>query len=123
MSRIGRMPIVLPKEVQVSYTPPRVEVKGPGGQAVHELPSGITLSVDSGKLTVHREGDDRRARSLHGLTRSLLANMVVGVTQGFQKQLEIVGVGFKAEVEGKTLKLSLGFSHPVIYHLHEAIKA
>jgi len=123
MSRIGRMPILLPKEVQVSYTPPKVEVKGPGGQAVHELPSGITLSVGSEKLTVHRERDDRTARSLHGLTRSLLANMVAGVTQGFRKQLEIVGVGFKAEVEGKALKLSLGFSHPVVYPLPEGIKA
>lgn len=123
MSRIGRMPIVLPKEVQVSYTPPRVEVKGPGGRAVHEIPSGLTLSLDSGKLTVHRQSDDRTIRSLHGLTRSLLANMVAGVTQGFKKQLEIVGVGFKAEVEGKTLKLSLGFSHPVVYPLPEGIQA
>jgi len=123
MSRIGRMLIVLPKEVKVSCDPARVEVTGPGGHVMHDLPSGITASVDEGKLTVHRANDDRIARSLHGLTRSLLANMVIGVTQGFKRQLEIVGVGFRADLDGKALKLSLGFSHPVIYPLPEGIKA
>lgn len=123
MSRIGRMLIILPKEVKVSCDPSKVEVTGPGGHVTHHLPPGITVSVDGGKLTVHRTSDDRNSRSLHGLTRSLLANMVTGVTQGFKRQLEIVGVGFRADFDGKALKLSLGFSHPVIYPLPEGIKA
>ncbi|RPJ11226.1 MAG: 50S ribosomal protein L6, partial [Deltaproteobacteria bacterium] len=123
MSRIGRMQIVLPKEVKVSCDPSKVEVAGPGGQATHHLPPGITVSVDGGRLAIHRASDDRNAKSLHGLTRSLLANMVTGVTQGFKKQLEIVGVGFRADLEGKGLKLSLGFSHPVLFPLPAGIKA
>jgi large subunit ribosomal protein L6 len=117
------MPIVFSKEVKITCDPSKVEVTGPGGHVIHHLPEGITVSAAEGKLTVHRASDDRTARSLHGLTRSLLANMVTGVTQGFKRRLEIVGVGFRADLEGKTLKLSLGFSHPVFYTLPEGIKA
>jgi len=123
MSRIGRMAIQLPKEVKVSSNHSTVEVTGPGGHAMHHLPPGITVSVEGGRLTVHRSGDDRNVKSLHGLTRSLLANIITGVTQGFKRQLEIVGVGFRADLEGKALKLFLGFSHPVLYPLPEGIKA
>ncbi len=123
MSRIGRMPIVVPKEVKVSYQDSKVEVTGPKGHLLHSLPPGITVSVDGGKIVVQRPNDQRTSRSLQGLTRSLIANMVTGVTHGFEKKLEIVGVGFRADVEGKSLKLSLGFSHPILFPLPEGIRA
>ena len=123
MSRIGRMPIVVPKEVKVSCDASTVEVTGPKGHLLHLLPQGITVSVDESKILVQRPNDQRTSRSLQGLTRSLIANMVTGVTKGFEKKLEIVGVGFRADVEGKALKLSLGFSHPVSFPLPEGIRA
>jgi len=123
MSRIGRMPIVVPKEVKISCDASKVEVTGPKGHLLHLLPQGITVSMDESKLLVQRPNDQRTSRSLQALTRSLIANMVTGVTQGFEKKLEIVGVGFRADVEGKALKLSLGFSHPVSFPLPEGIRA
>ena len=123
MSRIGRMPIVVPKEVKVGYDTSKVEVTGPKGRLLHSLPQGITVSVEDGKILVQRPNDQRTSRSLQGLTRSLIANMVAGVTQGFEKKLEIVGVGFKADVDGKALKLTLGFSHPISFPLPEGIRA
>lgn len=123
MSRIGKMPIILPKGVSVSCNHSKIEVKGPKGQLVHHLPSGISVSVDGEKLFVHRANDQRSLKALHGLTRSIIANMVTGVSQGFEKKLEIVGVGFRAEPQGNDLKLSLGFSHPVLFPLPEGIKA
>jgi large subunit ribosomal protein L6 len=117
------MPIVVPKEVKVSCDTSKVEVKGPKGHLLHLLPQGITVSVDGGKVLVHRPNDQRTSRSLQGLTRSLIANMVTGVTQGFERKLEIVGVGFRADMEGKALKLSLGFSHPISFPLPEGIRA
>jgi large subunit ribosomal protein L6 len=123
MSRIGRMPIVVPKEVKISCDASTVEVTGPKGHLLHLLPQGITVSMDESKILVQRPNDQRTSRSLQGLTRSLIANMVTGVTQGFEKKLEIVGVGFRADVEGKALKLSLGFSHPVSFPLPEGIRA
>jgi len=123
MSRIGRMPIVVPKEVKVAYDASRVEVTGPKGHLLHLLPQGITVSVEDGKVLVQRPNDQRTSRSLQGLTRSLIANMVTGVTHGFERKLEIVGVGFKADVDGKALKLTLGFSHPISFPLPEGIRA
>jgi len=122
MSRIGRMPIPLPKDVSVFYDNSKVVVKGPKGQLNHNLPQGISVSVEDGKLYVHRVNDERNLKALHGLTRSLVANMVTGVTQGFEKRLEIVGIGFRADVQSNILKLSLGFSHPVIFPIPEGIK-
>jgi large subunit ribosomal protein L6 len=122
MSRIGRMPVVLPKEVKVSCDLSRVEVTGPKGHLFHSLPQGISVSVDEEKIFVHREDDYRTSRALQGLTRNLIANMVTGVTQGFEKRLEIVGIGFRADLQGKTLRLSLGFSHPVLYPIPEGIR-
>jgi len=116
------MPIVVPKEVKVSCDPLKVEVTGPKGHLSHPLPRGISVSTDGGKLQVHRQGDERTFRALQGLTRSLIANMVTGVTAGFQKKLEIVGVGFRADVQGDTLKLTLGFSHPVLYPVPKGIR-
>ena len=123
MSRIGRMPIVVPKEVKVSCDVSKVEVTGPKGHLFHLLPQGITVSLDGEKIHVQRPNDQRTSRSLQGLTRSLIANMVTGVTRGFEKKLEIVGVGFRADVEGKALKLTLGFSHSISFPLPEGIRA
>jgi large subunit ribosomal protein L6 len=122
MSRIGRMPIILPKEVKVSCDLSTVEVTGPKGRLIHQLPQGITVSVDGGRVIVHRPNDLRTSKALQGLIRSLIANMTTGVTQGFEKKLEIVGVGFRADVEGKALKLTLGFSHPIHYPIPEGIR-
>jgi len=116
------MPIVLPKEVKVSCDPSKVEVTGPRGHLTYPLPQGISASVDKEKMFIHREDDERRSRALQGLTRSLIANMVTGVTQGFEKRLEIIGIGFRADFQDKVLKLSLGFSHPILYPIPEGIK-
>jgi len=122
MSRIGRMPVPMPKEVKVASDPSKVEVTGPKGLLAHPLPQGISISMDGGKILVHRANDQRTTRALQGLTRSLVANMVTGVTQGFEKKLEIVGVGFRADLQGTTLKLALGFSHPILYPVPKGIK-
>lgn len=123
MSRIGKMPIPIPKGVTVNCSDSKVEVKGPKGQLNHPLPSGISVSVEGEKVYVLRANDQRSLKALHGLTRSIIANMVIGVFQGFEKKLEIVGVGFRADTQGNDLKLSLGFSHPVLFPLPEGIKA
>jgi large subunit ribosomal protein L6 len=122
MSRIGKMPVSLPKEVKVASDPSKVEVTGPKGLLTHLLPQGISISVDGEKILVQRADDQRTTKALQGLTRSLVANMVTGVTQGFEKKLEIVGVGFRADLQGSTLKLTLGYSHPVLYPLPKGIK-
>jgi len=116
------MPVSLPKEVKVASDPSKVEVTGPKGLLTHLLPQGISVSVDGEKILVQRANDQRTTKALQGLTRSLVANMVTGVTQGFEKKLEIVGVGFRADLQGATLKLTLGFSHPVLYPLPKGIK-
>ncbi len=122
MSRIGRMPVPIPKEVKVASDASKVEVTGPKGLLAYLLPQGISVSVDGGKILVHRANDQRTSRALQGLTRSLVANMVTGVTKGFEKKLEIVGVGFRADLQGSTLRLTLGFSHPILYPLPKEIK-
>ena len=122
MSRIGKMPIALPKEVKVSWDSSKVEVTGPKGQLVHSLPQGISVSMDKEKLFVHRADEQRTSRALQGLIRSLVANMVTGTTRGFEKRLEIIGVGFRADLQGEDLKLTLGFSHPILYPIPKGIK-
>ncbi len=121
MSRIGKMPITVPKDVKVTIDRAKVEVSGPKGRLQHLLPSRISLSMDDNKVSVRREADDRPSKALHGLTRSLISNMMIGVTKGFEKRLEIVGVGFRADVEKNVLKLSLGFSHPVLFPIPAGI--
>jgi len=116
------MPIVVPKEVKVSSDLSKVEVKGPRGSLSYSLPQGIGISVDGARLSVHRPNDESTSKALQGLTRSLIASMVTGVVQGFEKRLEIVGIGFRADVEGKALKLTLGFSHPILYPIPEGIR-
>ncbi len=114
MSRIGRAPIPVPSGVTVVVDGDSVTVTGPQGTLARRLPEGITISQDGDTLVVARPDDERRHRALHGLTRSLVANMVTGVTQGYTKELEIVGVGYRAQAKGpNALELSLGFSHPV----------
>lgn len=122
MSRIGRMPIQLPKEVKISHDPSKIEVAGPKGTLACDIPRGIAVTVDGGKVLIQREREERSLKALHGLTRSLIANMVTGVTQGFEKKLEIIGVGFRADLQGNLLKLTLGFSHPVLFPIPEGIK-
>jgi large subunit ribosomal protein L6 len=116
------MPIALPKEVKVTSDPSRVEVTGPKGLLTQLLPQGISVSVDGEKILVQRANDQRTSRALQGLMRSLIANMVTGVTKGFEKRLEIIGVGFRADLQGNALKLTLGFSHPILYPVPKGIK-
>ena len=114
MSRIGRAPIPIPSGVDVTVTGNEVTVKGPKGTLFRRLPADITVRQDGGQILVERPDDEREHRALHGLTRSLVNNMVVGVTDGFTKDLEIVGVGYRATAQGPSrLELALGFSHPV----------
>ncbi len=114
MSRIGKKPISLPKGVEIQVSDENyVKVKGPKGSLEQQLPPEIQIAQDSGVLTVARPSDEQRMRALHGLTRSLLANMVTGVTDGYQRVLEITGVGFRASREGKNIILQVGFSHPI----------
>jgi len=114
MSRIGRSPIPVPSGVKVALADNSVTVSGPQGTLARALPTGISVKQDGEVLVVERPDDEREHRALHGLTRSLVANMVTGVTQGFSKELEIVGVGYRANAKGPgALELALGFSHPV----------
>ncbi len=113
MSRIGIRPITVPAGVEVTVDGNLVTVKGPKGQLTQEIAHEMTVEVNDGTITVKRPSDDRHERSQHGLARTLINNMVVGVTQGFEKKLQLVGVGYKAEKKGDTLVLSLGYSHPV----------
>ena len=122
MSRIGRMPIPLDSGVTVTVDSSTVSVKGPKGQLAQDLPRGITVKIEDQTITVSRQDDSKRQRALHGLCRALLANAVRGVSTGFEKRLEIHGVGFRADLTGKTLKLSLGYTQPVEFALPDGIE-
>jgi large subunit ribosomal protein L6 len=113
MSRIGRQPIAVPSGVTISIEPERVTVNGPRGELTERIPRDMQVEQDDGQLLVKRPTDRGEHRALHGLTRSLIANMVVGVTDGFEKRLEIQGVGYRAQLRGRDLELALGYSHPV----------
>jgi large subunit ribosomal protein L6 len=114
MSRIGRIPVPVPAGVEVSIDGAQVTVKGPKGTLTHTVPSPIAVDRnDEGALVVTRPDDERVSRSLHGLTRTLLANLVTGVTQGYEKKMEIVGTGYRVVAKGSNLEFALGFSHPV----------
>lgn len=114
MSRIGKMPISLPKGVTVDLDEGRVRVKGPRGELARQVPAQISILRDDGELRVERSSDEPTHRSLHGLTRSLIANMVTGVTDGFTRRLEVNGVGYRAAVSSGNLVLQVGYSHPVL---------
>jgi large subunit ribosomal protein L6 len=122
MSRIGRSPIPVPASVTVAVVDDSVTVTGPNGSLARPIPGGITVRQEGDVLVVERPDDERRHRALHGLTRSLVANMVTGVTEGFSKELEIVGVGYRANAKSpEALELALGFSHPVSVDAPEGI--
>ncbi len=113
MSRIGNAPISLPKGVDVSTSGSEVEVKGPKGTLTQTIDPTIAVSVDDGVVTVSRENEERTTRALHGLSRALINNMVIGVSEGYSKELTAVGVGYRAALKGSELELQVGFSHPV----------
>jgi len=121
MSRIGRLPVPVPTGVEVNISGQQVTVKGPKGSLAHTVAEPIAVAQEDGQLTVTRPDDERVSRSLHGLTRSLLANMVTGVTQGYEKKLEIVGTGYRVQARGSNLEFALGFSHPVLVTAPEGI--
>ncbi len=121
MSRIGEAPVPVPSGVTVSIDGQSISVKGPKGELSRTFSELISISSDGEQLSVERVSDDRQARALHGLVRSLVQNMVTGVTDGFQKDLDIVGVGYRAQAKGKGLELSLGFSHPVLVDAPDGI--
>ena len=116
------MPIVLPAKVKVEVKGRKVFVEGPKGKLDFELPRRTSAALSEGKLVVNRQGEDAEAKSLHGLSRAILNNLVKGVSEGFVKKLEIQGVGFKAAVQGKNVNLNLGYSHPLIYPIPDQIK-
>ena len=115
MSRVGQMPIPCPEGVDVKVAGRRVEVKGPKGELSRDVHPSMGVRLEGGSLCVTRPTDKKLHKSLHGLTRSLLANMVKGVAEGFEKRLELQGLGYRALLQGKTLTLQVGFSHPVVY--------
>jgi large subunit ribosomal protein L6 len=123
MSRIGKKPIGIPEKVSVEIDAGAVRVKGPKGELNWNFPDKIRVSVNDGTVTVERSGDSKIERELHGLTRSIINNMVTGVSQGYQKVLEIFGVGYKAQVMGDKIVLTLGYSHPIEFQLPAGIKA
>jgi len=122
MSRIGRKPIPVPEAVTVEVAPGQVAVKGPKGELTQSLSADMKIEQENGSVTVARPTDRGEHRALHGLTRSLIANMVEGVTEGFEKRLEIQGVGYRAQLKGKNLELALGYSHPVAIEAPEGIE-
>ncbi len=123
MSRVGKLPIQIPKGVEVAVTDDAIQVKGPKGQLSAPRHPLVALEQENGTLQCERRDGSRKARAAHGLIRALTANMVHGVSQGFERRLEISGVGYRAEVSGNTLTLNLGYSHPIEYQLPEGVSA
>ncbi len=123
MSRIGKKPITIPQGVKVQLEDRLVRAEGPKGKLVQPIPSGLGAAMHDGQIVITRENDQRTVRALHGLTRALVANMVTGVKEGFERKLEIVGIGYRAQLQGKALQLSLGYSHPVVFPLPDGISA
>ena len=121
MSRIGRMPVPIPKGVEVLAEGDVVRVKGPKGELANRIPPGLTVTIEETQVRIARSSDEPRDRAFHGLMRSLVANAVQGVTKGFSKDLEIVGVGYKAELRGKAIVFALGYSHPVNFPIPDGI--
>ena len=122
MSRIGQLPVVVPSGVDVKIKGSHVSVKGPKGELQHTFPAVMEISLDKGEVSVKRPTDEPSHRALHGMTRALINNMVVGVTTGFSKVLEVNGVGYRAELKGKNLVLNVGYSHPIEVEPPEGIE-
>jgi len=121
MSRIGKLPIVIPAGVKVSFKDSVINVEGPKGKLSRVVMEGVTIDMSGGSVVVDRVDESKNSRSAHGLTRTLIDNMVTGVTKGFEKGLEITGVGYRAEAKGDTLNLSLGYSHPINFLLPQGV--
>lgn len=123
MSRVGRLPVKIPDGVSIEVSAATVEVKGPKGASSVPLPERVAVEQSDGQVVVTREGHDRKVRSLHGLTRKLIDNAVVGVSRGFTRTLEINGVGYRADLKGNVIHFNLGYSHPILYQLPEGVTA
>ena len=123
MSRIGKLPVTIPAGVKVALDANALRVEGPKGKLQTALPSGVAVKVEGNVVRVERETEDRAIRALHGLTRKLIANMAQGVSQGFTRVLDINGVGYRAEVKGQELHMTLGYSHPVVFPLPAGVSA
>ncbi|WP_447970552.1 50S ribosomal protein L6 [Nitrospira sp. M1] len=123
MSRIGRKPIVIPSKVDVQVNEHEVAVKGPLGRLTWALPPGVTAQVEDGHLNVSRNGGGAELRALHGLTRAELSNQIEGVLNGYERTLELTGVGYRAQMQGQSLSFNVGFSHPVLLDLPDGVKA
>ena len=123
MSRIGRKPISIPSGVDVKVNNERVTVKGPLGQLEWPLAEGIQAQVENGTVSLKRENDSVKLRAMHGLTRAEISNLIVGVKDGYQKDLEVMGVGYRAQVQGDTLSFTVGYAHPVSLNLPQGVKA
>jgi large subunit ribosomal protein L6 len=122
MSRIGKKPISLPKGVNVAIEPAAVEIQGPKGKLRQTLPPGIVFERHDGQIIAKPTRDDRALSKFHGLARSLVANAVKGVTEGFRKELDIVGIGYRAEVKGRQVVFALGYSHPIVFEIPQGIE-
>jgi large subunit ribosomal protein L6 len=123
MSRIGKQPIPIPQGVKIQVDGLTVRAEGPKGKLMQPVPTGLTPRVADGTIVIERAGDDRRVRALHGLARALVANMVTGVKDGFERKLDIVGIGYRAQMQGKNIQLALGYSHPIIFPLPDGVTA
>jgi large subunit ribosomal protein L6 len=121
MSRIGKKPIPIPKGVTVKVAPDAVEVQGPKGKLRQRIPPGIAFTQDNGTLVAKPEREDAALKKFYGLARSLVANAVTGVTEGFKKELDIVGIGYRAELKGKQVVFALGYSHPIVFDIPNGI--
>jgi large subunit ribosomal protein L6 len=123
VSRIGKLPIAIPNGVKVVVDADAVRLEGPKGKLITSVPAGVAVKVEGNVVRVVREGEERRLRALHGLTRKLIANMAQGVSQGFTRILDINGVGYRAEVKGQEIHMTLGYSHPVVFPLPPGVAA
>jgi large subunit ribosomal protein L6 len=123
MSRIGRKPIVIPEGVKVAIDGQTVRAQGPKGHLAQEVPASLSVALQDNQVVVSRDSDERMVRALHGLMRSLVANMINGVKTEFVRKLDIVGIGYRAQMQGKTIQLALGYSHPVMFPLPDGISA
>lgn len=123
MSRIGKLPVTIPSGVKVAVQTDSVRIEGPKGKLQTSVPDGVQVKVDGNVVRIERQSDDRKSRGLHGLTRKLIANMAQGVSQGFTRVLDINGVGYRAEVRGQEIHMTLGYSHPVVFPLPTGVSA